>query len=472
MFSFLQHSSLGHKTMISLLLWASMVSIAKAELKDVFFHYMVGGMTAAEAIKDVQDAKALGVDAFALNIQSVTESWSIDAVDMLFSAANANDFKLFFSFDMNYFSSPSQFLSYLVGYFDNKAYYMHDNLPFVSTFNGGSSTFGEATPNDGWQKYYVDALASMGHTSYFIPSFSDSAQADGVNFYQTFTSVNGALSWTCWPQPSSGPAPVDTAIDEAYMAGRTSGQTYMMALSPIQFKHLDSSQNWYLSGEHNMFQRIEQVLSLQPDFLELLTWNDNGESHYMGNVWPGSMPSSYSKGYDHTGWQALIGGLIKSYKSNGDNSSLVPTNGQEIQGVFYHHTLTSDATCSSDPIGAPSGMESIQDLINIGLYASSTATNLTMRAWSNGILVGRELVVTGFNYWTVPMNTGPQYVEVVDSALNVLFRGLGPMHVTSSSTVCNYNYQVVEITAPEGSKKRDMAEASSRRKRNRALAAS
>lgn len=32
-----------------------------------------------------------------------------------------------------------------------------------------------------------------------------------------------------------------------------------------------------------MPQRFEQVLALQPDLVELITWNDAGEGHYVGN---------------------------------------------------------------------------------------------------------------------------------------------------------------------------------------------
>ena len=52
-----------------------------------------------------------------------------------FSVAEQLGFKLFFSFDMTWFTSPDQFLDYLVAYMSSSAYYLHDGLPFVSTFN-------------------------------------------------------------------------------------------------------------------------------------------------------------------------------------------------------------------------------------------------------------------------------------------------------------------------------------------------
>lgn len=313
-------------------------------------------------------------------------------------------------------------------------------------------TFGQATPNDGWQSDYIDALSSMGHETYFIPAFSDSPSASSSDFYNDFPSVNGALSWSCWPTVGSNTS-ISATLDETYMSTRPSDKTYMMALSPIQYKHLSPSENWYRSGALNLLYRIPQVLDTSPDFLEILTWNDNGESHYFGNIWPESEPSSYSQGYDHSGWQALVPSLIKAYKAGSNSTTdLVPTNDETIQGAFWHHTLTQNADCSSDPLGKPDGSGDVQDLVSIGIYASSecSSQNLTMRAWSGGVLVGEEQVKEGYNAWNVPMNLGTQYVEVVDENSNVLYSGSGSIQTVDQSDVCNYNFQVVEVTKNGG----------------------
>lgn len=93
----------------------------------------VGGMEAHQARLDVEQAKAVGLDAFALNIIS-TEWWSTDTLRWLFEAAREMDFKLFFSFDMNHFSHPSQFLPLLKQYHEHSAYFRYRELPFVSAW--------------------------------------------------------------------------------------------------------------------------------------------------------------------------------------------------------------------------------------------------------------------------------------------------------------------------------------------------
>jgi glucan endo-1,3-alpha-glucosidase len=77
-------------------------------------------------------------------------------------------------------------------------------------------------------------------------------------------------------------------------------------MSSLQYKHLAKFGNWYRAGGSNFHLRMHQILDLQPDFVEVLTWNDGGESHYIGNLWPSASTkdadySVYTNDYDHTG---------------------------------------------------------------------------------------------------------------------------------------------------------------------------
>lgn len=54
----------------------------------------IGTVSDAHCEKDILDAKALGADAFALNINTVTASWATGTTALLFKWAAAHDFKL------------------------------------------------------------------------------------------------------------------------------------------------------------------------------------------------------------------------------------------------------------------------------------------------------------------------------------------------------------------------------------------
>ncbi len=42
------------------------------------------------------------------------------------------------------------------------------------------------------------------------------------------------------------------------------------------------SKNWVFPGDLLWFRRWNDILAMKPQFLEIITWNDYGESHYIG----------------------------------------------------------------------------------------------------------------------------------------------------------------------------------------------
>ncbi|KAI0654666.1 glycoside hydrolase [Cubamyces menziesii] len=406
-----------------------------------------------EAVKDVQDAKKMSIDAFALNVQDVSSSWATNAIQLLFDAAAANDFKLFFSFDMSVLDQPSTFLPLFKQYQGNSAYYRHEGRPFLSTFDGGAKSFGASSPNAGWQSQLKDALAADGINPFFVPDFDDYGGATyDANFFNNYPVVDGVMSWeSAWPEVSEGLVNVSSAKDQTALANaHAAGKVYMMPLSSVQFKHIDPGQNWYRRGELNLPLRIGQVLALQPDFVEIITWNDAGESHYIGNCWPEAIAGApaiqaYSNGYDHTHWQDVLAPFIVAYK-NGATSLAQVTPFGAFAGAFWYRPLLKSASCSGDSLGKPSGWENAEDLINIAMLLPATSSGVTLRVYSGGSVVATLPTNPGLNMATVPIKTGPQRVELVAADGTIMGAGSSTQDVVAdTSGVCNFNYQVVHI---------------------------
>lgn len=332
---------------------------------------MIGTVYDQHCEQDIKDAQALGVDAFALNLSNDSDSWATGTVALLFKWANVYGFKLFFSFDMSGFSNPDQFTDFLLSYVTNAAYYQYGGLPFVSTFNGGASsfTFGQSSVDEGWKVQLKDVMAAACHPIYFVPAFQDVAASP--SFFTTFSTVDGAMNWNSWPFEADGKIIVPVTDDKTYQtAAKAAKKTFLMGVSPLQYKHIDASQNWYRCGEQNLEYRFGQVLAMQPDFVELQTWNDAGESHYMGNSWPepisGTDEGAYTVDYDHTGYQEILPAFITAYKSGASNTdTMYPTNSKSAQGVFWHHTLLVGGDCSADSMGKPSGIENAEDTVTV-----------------------------------------------------------------------------------------------------------
>ncbi|KAL2222336.1 putative glucan endo-1,3-alpha-glucosidase agn1 precursor [Thermoascus aurantiacus ATCC 26904] len=429
--------------------WASLIGLSAADLKGVFAHYMVGSMTQQEAVTDVTDAKGLGIDAFALNVQS-TADWATSAVQYLFDAARDAGFKLFFSFDMYSFKDPSEFLPLLTKYANHTAYYKHDNKPFVSTFKGGASTytFGQNSTNAGWSVAFRQAAARGGVNPFFVPNFDD-ASGYPAGFFDSFPVVDGVFGWeTAWPAESAGVANVSDTVDHAVLdAARAANKVYMMPLSSLQFKDL-GGQNWYRIGELNYAQRIEQVLELQPDFVEIVTWNDAGESHYIGNFWPeqiaGTDIGNYTNGFDHKGWQQLLPPFIQAYKSgNTDVTKLYPPSGKSAAGAMWYRPVLTTSDCPQKP----SGWQSAQDAVNYAVLLPEGSDGFKINVYSNNEQIGSFPAGAGMNARLVlGLQAGPQRLEVVDGSGTVVASANGTKEVQTSADLCNYNYVVVGLS--------------------------
>ncbi|KAF2136390.1 glycoside hydrolase family 71 protein [Aplosporella prunicola CBS 121167] len=428
------------------------VQQAQAELRNVFAHYMVGGMSGIDqAVTDVTGAKTLGIDAFALNVQNVADSWSTNAIGWLFKAAEEKGFHLFFSFDVAVLSDVSEFLPLFKKYQSSSAYYHHDSKPFVSTFDGGKLTFGQASPNAGWQSKFKDVLKSDGITPFFVPDFDDYGGSYDASFFNTYSVVDGVMNWeSAWPTEGDGKVAANSAIDKSSMsAAHAAGKVYMMPLSSFQSKHLKAGQNWYRRGELTLTQRMTQALELGPDFIELLTWNDAGEGHYFGNVWNDSISSNQpivdvTEGFDHTAWQSIIAPFITAYKAKATTASAITPFG-DFAGSIWYRTLLTTASCSGDSLGKPSGAQNAEDVVNVAVLLPKGTTGTQVKVYSGGSLLKTLDGVAGLNAWSVTgLKTGAVRVELIKGG-KVIGAASGGKEVKADASLCNYNYEVVKI---------------------------
>jgi glucan endo-1,3-alpha-glucosidase len=415
----------------------------------------------------------MGLDAFALNVEDATDSWATAAIAQMFSTCAGTPLKLFFSFDMTHFTDPSTFLFLIEQYYQNDAYYKFNGLPVVSTFNGGASayTFGEDNVSDGWDIHLKKALS---FDIFFMPDFDDAPNYPN-SFFDTFPVVDGALGWeAAWPEIGQGLTNVSDTVDQVMVSSaKAASKAYIMrrsspdylyiitkivtklppqALSSLQFKHLDSSDNWYRIGESNLPQRMSQVLALQPAFIEILTWNDWGESHYIGEFYEdatfGSVETGYDTGCNHTAWQSVLGPFITAFKSNATAvSSIVPPDGVPAIGAMWYRTILTTATCASDPLGKPDGWENALDAVSFAVLLPDGTAGITIKVMSGGKLIGSFAGTAGLNYATVEgMVAGAQSVEVVDGSGAVVISASSTSDVLAEAgAVCNYNYNVVKI---------------------------
>ena len=251
---------------------AIMTSATQVQAKYVFAHFMVSmpsarqsppalthtqvgnaaDSTEADWLDDITKAHDVGIDAFALNM-GAGDTHNQEVLHLASQAANAHgNFSLFLSFDYAAYGVwDAGAVTKLINNFTNqagKAQFRYNDSPFVSTFEG------VANAGD-WAAIKQDTGC------YFVPDWS-SAGPSGI----PQASIDGAFSWNAWPDGNTNK---DISADQGWKAA-LKAKTYMMPVSPWFYTKLPQySKNWILRGDDLWATRWNQVLEIQPDFVEV-----------------------------------------------------------------------------------------------------------------------------------------------------------------------------------------------------------
>ncbi|KAK3299456.1 glycoside hydrolase [Chaetomium fimeti] len=414
--------------------------------------------TIDQALTDVKEAQSLGLDAFALNVQQPDEWWTRASLDFLFEASSQTNFKLFFSMDMAVIPSPSDCAPVLKKYITHPAYYHVNNRPFLSTFRGGA----QSNANQQWNSVF-ESLPAGAKNPFFVPNFEDhsSVSSDGVypdSIFATFPSLDGVMSWeTAWPRSGESASAINGTldIDATNLAmTRDAIKAYMLPLSTFQAKHHPEHGNWFRIGGLNLPRRLIGALDMQPEFVELLTWNDAGEGHYFGNLWPESMPdpvmAEMVQGWGHKAWMVVLRPFVAALKGGAGGAAGVLPEGR-FEGAFWYRPLLKGAECWGDKLGlgTPGGLEAADDAVNVVVMLGKESEGVKIRVLSGGSVVDEFDGKVGMNMHQVDVKKGEQVVQLVAGDGKVIAEGRGKKSVTDQMQdvggICNFNYQVVKI---------------------------
>jgi glucan endo-1,3-alpha-glucosidase len=403
---------------------------------QVWAHHMVGNTysySRSDWVTDINAARAAGIDGFALNVG--TEQWQRDQAAVAYSAAEGTGFKMFLSLDMTSLGCWSQsdannLVSYTSQFAKSSAQAHHNGKVLVSTFSGSDCNFGVGGSN-GWQTQYVDALKNQGVNIFFVPSiFSD------VSTFSSNTWMDGELNWnSAWPV---GDNAISTNTDERYMSA-LGGKEYMAAVSPYFFTHFGQdtwNKNWIYKGDDWLYcTRWEQIISMRDRVkqTEILTWNDYGESSYIGPI-HGSLPAGSDKwtlGFDHQGLNVLT-----QYYATAFKTGQYPTITKDSL-VMWSRPHAHDAN-APDYIGRPTGWNWTDD----NLYAVVLTTGPAQVTLTSGSNTQTFSVEGGLTKLKIPNAPGGMTGKVVRNGQNVAtVSGQGFDYTTSPATY-NFNYFV------------------------------
>ncbi|KAF7296935.1 hypothetical protein MIND_00925600 [Mycena indigotica] len=405
--------------------------------KAVYAHFMVGiveNFSLSDWITEMTTAKSIGIDGFALNCAPPrVDSYTPKQLANAYNAAQQipGGFTVFPSFDFAYWSSGdlSTILEVLRNYSSLPSQALYNGRPIVSTFVG--DTFD-------WNS--VRGTANV----FAIPNIQDPGQILSTNTF------DGAFSWYGWPEevgntPVAGP--MTTKFDLRFInnfAQAGKGQIYMMPVSPWFSTHFPSK-NWIFDGDTLITDRWPQVLSLQPPLVEIITWNDFGESHYISDSEPthsddGS--SAWATGYPHAGWRIIMKAYIAAYKSGASDAVIT-----DEQVVYWYRGFPKNTPCSGDTLGVPNGVNFFSDSIFITTLLKSPAT-LTVTSGSFAPVTIN--VPAGVTTSSVNMGIGSQKFSISRNGVQVA-SGTGGLDVKNTCTgVYNYNAYVGNFAVGPG----------------------
>jgi glucan endo-1,3-alpha-glucosidase len=352
----------------------------------------------------IQIAQNAGIDGFVLNTApSLDPAGGISGaigtqLANAFQAAGelGSSFKLFIAFDYLGAGKPWQqtdVISVLQLYANDPSYFRYGGRAYVSTFEG--------TGNIGdWAA--IKSAVSGG--IFFVPDWTSLGPA-GITAQLGL--IDGAFSWDMWP---SGPEDITDASDLAWKAA-LAGKHFMMGVSPWFYTNLPGySKTWVWRGDDMWHTRWDQVANVQPDMVQIVTWNDYGESHYIGPIVASGIPQDaagnadarpYVNGMPHDHWRDLLPYYIASFKSGG---TVPAVTNEKLQ---YWYRLTPAAAGSSGSVTGGNGptfppAEVVQDNIFFTALVNAPAT-VSVQIGSNAP-TQFQATSAGINHFSQPFN--------------------------------------------------------------------
>lgn len=370
--------------------------------------------TTEDWLEDLKLAGANEIDGFALNIG--VEAWQKDRVLDCFRASERlsddNEFKFMLSFDMtsipghsvNDIGHISSYLS-LLAHHPRMFRHPSSNRIVVSAFSGENCHFGKSCLAEGWA-HLKQELCVISSVDLIPAFFMDPAQNGCVKCIDGIFNWNG--SWPVHLTPSSPREAVENAkldSDSHHLRHLRSDQSFMAAVSPWFFTHYgpDSwNKNWiYRTDDWLFVRRWEQVIEMRDsiDFIQVISWNDYGESHYIGPI-RGAQPNSQAwvDGYPHEAWLRLNSFFVRAFKDG-----VYPRITRDVIYVWARPHLKDAIT--NEEVPRPDNWQLTDDLMWIVLFTTAPAT-IRIHTSNSGADIRQIGVGKGITKLSSPLKVG------------------------------------------------------------------
>ncbi|KAJ7669773.1 glycosyl hydrolase family 71-domain-containing protein [Mycena rosella] len=313
----------------------------------------------------------------------LTDDYTDMQLGFAYASAANNGTQVFISFDFNWYntSQGSAFGAKIAQYAGLPTQLFANNNVFASSF-AGDGVDGSAI------------LAAAGSDIYWAPNFHP-RQGD-------FSALDGALNWVGWESNRNNKAPnggvtVTVSSGDQSLQSTLAGKGYIAPTSPWFSTHfgpeVSFSKNWVFPGDLLWYMRWVEILALQPTFVEIITWNDYGESHYIGPLPSQHTDDGSSKWTNDIcvrfifsdGWVDMAKLLISAYKIGATSvNSFIASD----QLIYWYRVAPKGLNCDSTDTtmqaanntsgnyfeGRPDGFDSMLDNIFVVTLLTAPST--------------------------------------------------------------------------------------------------
>lgn len=236
-----------------------------------------------------------------------------------------------------------------------------------------------------------------------------------------------------------------------------------VAVSPWFFTHygpeVSYSKNWVFPSDLLWYNRWTEILQLGPQYVEIITWNDYGESHYVG---PLSSPhnddgnSKWVNDMPHNGWLDMAAPFIAAYKAGAKS---VNEYIEKDQIIYWYRPSLKSANCDSTDNtmkgvtapsenffkGRPNGADTLAESVFVVALLKEAGT-VEVSSGENKKTFDAK---AGANAWAVPMGAGKQTFSLTRGGSSVL-SGTSPRDISADCICGIYNYNAYVGTLPAG----------------------
>jgi glucan endo-1,3-alpha-glucosidase len=396
---YLRHSAV---LLASLLLARTGLQDSQAAPHYVFAHYMVCfatyGDTQQAYEREISEAQEAGIDGFALNVGAWNgPDWYYKSrVRTLHAAAEKlnTGFKLFFSVDMPFTNDIVEMIS---TYAPRTNSFRHNGKVVVST---------SGQNHVDWTNGVIHPLRSRGVEIFFVPYFLPE-EGRGYDYGGTsalvkkYHSVVDGLFYF-----AAGTSEIITNRNAAYgRACGEAGKLFMGGYSPSYWGCNQPSANRHYfetQGGEGTVAQWSWILANQPDWVEIVTWNDFHESTYVCRV---DDPGLYFEGlrsprrHCHSGYLELSKPFILAYKTGSPPAI-------ERDSLFYFYRTHPKNAVATSPGEIP--VTSLNGDVRDVVYVTTLLKAPAELVIASGGVPGTNSVPAGVFHVRAPFAPGRQ----------------------------------------------------------------